>query len=284
MPAGYECHRTHARRRTGQTASLDRVLCPAVVKWWRTKSKRRAVIAMTLATAASGPMNWAAGQCRPVPMRLRAAATADGISSDRRHLHVKSPHREDVDFLAIVLIECRRVRGGETRVDGAHGRYAGRFKLRECGSLLLMDDAWVIHETSPIRPTTALGIRDTLVLTWRGQSRRAQGTGGTGRRRSPDVRPRPAPRWRAPSGRASRKVTRNHACKYRTSDRRAPFHARSDMGSTRWRGPWQRPCPQAPDRFRMGACSLPCRTACARCLSLAAISRVCRTGSAGQRL
>ena len=90
MPAGYECHRTHARRRTGQAASLDRVLCPAVVKWWRTKSKRRAVIAMTLATAASGPMNWAAGQCRPVPMRLRAAATADGISSDRRHLHVKS--------------------------------------------------------------------------------------------------------------------------------------------------------------------------------------------------
>ena len=86
-------------------------------------------------------MNYAAGRCRPVPTRLRAAATADGISSDRRHLHIKIPHREDVDFLAIVLSECRGVRGGETCMDGADGRYAGRFKQRECGSLLLLDDA-----------------------------------------------------------------------------------------------------------------------------------------------
>jgi len=33
--------------------------------------------------------------------------------------------------------------------------------------MLLMDDARVIHETSPIRPTTASGIRDTFVLTYR---------------------------------------------------------------------------------------------------------------------
>jgi hypothetical protein len=129
-------------------------------------------------------MNYAAGRCRPVPTRLRAAATADGISSDRRHLHIKIPHREDVDFLAIVLSECRGVRGGETCMDGADGRYAGRFKQRECGSLLLLDDARVIHEPSPIRPTTALRFRDTradltrsIAITTAARNRRHRATG-----------------------------------------------------------------------------------------------------------
>ena len=35
------------------------------------------------------------------------------------------------------------------------------------GSLLLLDDARVIHESTPIQPLSGHGHRDTLVLTWR---------------------------------------------------------------------------------------------------------------------
>jgi hypothetical protein len=56
---------------------------------------------------------------------------------------------------------------GETRVNGPDGSNVNRFTLQDPGSMLLMDDARVIHETSPIRPTTASGIRDTFVLTYR---------------------------------------------------------------------------------------------------------------------
>ena len=34
-------------------------------------------------------------------------------------------------------------------------------------TLLLLDDAAVIHESTPIQPTGENGHRDTLVLTWR---------------------------------------------------------------------------------------------------------------------
>jgi hypothetical protein len=50
-----------------------------------------------------------------------------------------------------------------------------RFTLTQPGSMLLMDDARVIHETTPLQPEsvaagsarTATGVRDTLVLTYR---------------------------------------------------------------------------------------------------------------------
>ncbi|MGQ3198211.1 MAG: 2OG-Fe dioxygenase family protein, partial [Hydrogenophaga sp.] len=43
------------------------------------------------------------------------------------------------------------------------------FTLREPWSLLLLDDARVIHESTPIQPldADALGWRDTLVVTYR---------------------------------------------------------------------------------------------------------------------
>lgn len=52
-PGSYEGHRTDGRRRTGHAGTLDRVLCPTVVKQRRTSSENRAVIEMTLATATS---------------------------------------------------------------------------------------------------------------------------------------------------------------------------------------------------------------------------------------
>jgi hypothetical protein len=42
-----------------------------------------------------------------------------------------------------------------------------RFTMHEPWSMLLLDDARVIHETTPIRSRDRRGVRDTLVLTYR---------------------------------------------------------------------------------------------------------------------
>jgi hypothetical protein len=76
-------------------------------------------------------------------------------------------HRDGVDFVALMLIRRENVRGGETRVFDANGPTGVRFTMQEPWSLLLMDDARVIHETTPIQPDSAEGVRDTLVLTYR---------------------------------------------------------------------------------------------------------------------
>ncbi len=79
-------------------------------------------------------------------------------------------HRDGVDFVAVVLVERHAVKGGETRVFEADGPNGIRFTLREPFSALLLDDARVVHETSPIQPENPQqqdGFRDTLVLTYR---------------------------------------------------------------------------------------------------------------------
>ncbi len=76
-------------------------------------------------------------------------------------------HRDGVDFVAVILVGRRDILGGETRVFDAHGVAGVRFTMQEPWSMLLMDDARVIHETTPIRPHGAAGVRDTLVLTYR---------------------------------------------------------------------------------------------------------------------
>jgi hypothetical protein len=76
-------------------------------------------------------------------------------------------HRDGVDFVAIVLIGRSDLQGGETRVFDAHGAAGVRFVMSEPWSMLLMDDARVIHETTPIRSRDRRGVRDTLVLTYR---------------------------------------------------------------------------------------------------------------------
>ena len=76
-------------------------------------------------------------------------------------------HRDGVDFVALMLVQRRNVRGGETRVFDANGPSGVRFTMEEPWSLLLMDDARVIHETTPIQPDGEGGVRDTLVLTYR---------------------------------------------------------------------------------------------------------------------
>jgi hypothetical protein len=76
-------------------------------------------------------------------------------------------HRDGVDFVAVVLVRRRGIRGGETRVFEANGNRGVRFAMEQPWSMLLMDDARVIHETTPIQSESVEGVRDTLVLTYR---------------------------------------------------------------------------------------------------------------------
>jgi hypothetical protein len=78
-------------------------------------------------------------------------------------------HRDGVDLVAVFLLARENIKGGETRVFQADGPAGQRFTLTEPWSLLLLDDARVIHETTPIQPDDGAGYRDTLVLTFRAQ-------------------------------------------------------------------------------------------------------------------
>ena len=79
-------------------------------------------------------------------------------------------HRDGVDFVAVILIERHAIKGGETRVFEAEGPKGQRFTMLEPWTMLLLDDAAVIHESTPILPLGEHGHRDTLVLTWRARA------------------------------------------------------------------------------------------------------------------
>jgi hypothetical protein len=76
-------------------------------------------------------------------------------------------HRDGVDLVAVMLVGRQGVKGGETRVFEAAGPHGLRFTMTAPLTTLLLDDARVIHETTPIQPDGADGHRDTLVLTFR---------------------------------------------------------------------------------------------------------------------
>lgn len=79
-------------------------------------------------------------------------------------------HRDGVDLVAVILIARHGVKGGETRVFDADGPAGMRFTLTEPWTALLLDDARVIHESTPIQPQdpgAPGGYRDTLVVTLR---------------------------------------------------------------------------------------------------------------------
>ncbi len=89
--------------------------------------------------------------------------TLDGIGRPTP----EGAHRDGVDFVAVLLVARHQIKGGETRVFEADGPNGKRFTLDQPFSLLLLDDARVIHESTPIQPLGDNGYRDTLVLTWR---------------------------------------------------------------------------------------------------------------------
>lgn len=80
-------------------------------------------------------------------------------------------HRDGVDFVAVILIGRKNIRGGETRVFETEGQHGVRFTLSQPCSVLLMDDTRIIHESTPIMPLDNGGDswRDTLVLTFRAE-------------------------------------------------------------------------------------------------------------------
>ncbi len=89
--------------------------------------------------------------------------TTDGIGRPTP----EGAHRDGVDFVAVLMIGRQGIKGGETRVFDADGPNGQRFTLTEPWSLLFLDDARVIHESTPIQPLEKGGHRDTLVLTFR---------------------------------------------------------------------------------------------------------------------
>ena len=76
-------------------------------------------------------------------------------------------HRDGVDLVAVFMVNRSHIKGGETRVFEATGPAGQRFTMVEPWSLLLLDDARMIHETTPIQPLQKCGVRDTLVITCR---------------------------------------------------------------------------------------------------------------------
>ena len=80
-------------------------------------------------------------------------------------------HRDGVDFVVVLLVARRDVKGGETRVFDANGPDGIRFVMQEPLTALLLDDERMIHETTPLFPADGQapgnGLRDTLVLTYR---------------------------------------------------------------------------------------------------------------------
>ena len=91
--------------------------------------------------------------------------TTDGIGRPTP----EGAHRDGVDLVAVILVARQAIKGGETRVFDNRGPQGLRFTLAEPWSVLLLDDARVIHESTPIQPLGAdgAGHRDTLVLTFR---------------------------------------------------------------------------------------------------------------------
>lgn len=106
-----------------------------------------------------GPARWF---CEAHPFRID---TTGGIGRPTP----EGAHRDGVDLVAVLLVARQGVKGGETRVFEAEGPAGQRFTLVEPWSALLLDDARMIHETTPVQPLVPglPGWRDTLVLTYR---------------------------------------------------------------------------------------------------------------------
>ena len=101
--------------------------------------------------------------------------TTDGIGRPTP----EGAHRDGVDYVAVLLVGRHGIKGGETRIFEADGPNGKRFTMTEPWTMLLLDDATVIHESTPIQPLAPEGgqpaHRDTLVLTYRaGQFQGAQ--------------------------------------------------------------------------------------------------------------
>lgn len=111
----------------------------------------------------------ASNRFEPRPWYLEAHAFRIDTSGGIGRPTPEGAHRDGVDLVAVFMLQRHNIKGGESRVFEAEGPAGQRFTLHEPWSLLLLDDARVIHETTPIQPEDPgqLGWRDTLVITCR---------------------------------------------------------------------------------------------------------------------
>lgn len=120
---------------------------------------QRAILTVGLAAAqVSGTAHW------HVEVHQVRIDTAAGIGRPTP----EGAHRDGVDFVAVWLAGRDDIRGGETQVFDAHGAQGVRFTMSKPGSAMVLDDSRVIHETTPIQPGPDGGVRDTLIVTYRG--------------------------------------------------------------------------------------------------------------------
>ena len=110
-----------------------------------------------LASSLRGPQPWFAEAHQ---FRID---TTDGIGRPTP----EGAHRDGVDLVAVALVAREGIKGGETRVFEADGPTGMRFTMQAPWTCLVLDDARVIHESTPIQPVQGEGHRDTLVLTLR---------------------------------------------------------------------------------------------------------------------
>jgi hypothetical protein len=122
--------------------------------------QRMLVAFAALASAAKGVHPWF------VEAHQISIDTTDGIGRPTP----EGAHRDGVDFVVVVLVGREGIKGGETRVFAADGPAGLRFTMLEPWTALVLDDARVIHETTPVQPLEGYGHRDTLVLTYRAGS------------------------------------------------------------------------------------------------------------------
>ena len=121
---------------------------------------RRLLVALAArASALKGAQRWFV---EAHPFRID---TANGIGRPTP----EGAHRDGVDLVSVTLVARHGIKGGESRVFQAAASAGLRFTLSEPWTTVLLDDARVIHETTPIQPQKAgePGWRDTLVLTFR---------------------------------------------------------------------------------------------------------------------
>jgi hypothetical protein len=145
----------------GGTLRWFEPLAPALAddSAWAALLAGLATVASALRPAAADAERW---YVEAHPFRID---TTDGIGRPTP----EGAHRDGVDLVVVALVARDNVKGGETRVFDADGPHGQRFTLVQPWSALLLDDARVIHESTPIQPLDAArpAHRDTLVLTYR---------------------------------------------------------------------------------------------------------------------
>jgi hypothetical protein len=121
--------------------------------------RRLLVVLAARASALRGPQPWF------VEAHVFRIDTANGIGRPTP----EGAHRDGVDLVTVTLARRRGIKGGESRVFQASASAGLRFTLDAPWTTVLLDDARVVHETTPIQPVTPgePGFRDTLVLTFR---------------------------------------------------------------------------------------------------------------------